>query len=311
MSLPKKRPNTTYRCVCCGDTYSAQRGNFYSTHSALYAANGGYLPVCKKCVDIRFNAVLEVLDGREDLAVENMCQTFDWFFSPQVLNFALTALASGQSVMSSYISRLGLSHVVSKGTSYLDTMRVTASGDPETAALRAEFEEKNAPPPPREVDEAVKRRWGTGYTPDEYDFLEEHYAALSGKIIEGDDVSESLVRDLCNIKLLQNRAANNNDHATYAKYQKVYTDTLKSPDLRSSKTKAGATDAQASWGKYIEMVEKYTPAEYYKDQKLFDDESGIKEYFKRFFVRPFKNFFTGSTEADPEFSVKQEDVDGD
>ena len=72
-----------------------------------------------------------------------------------------------------------------------------------------------------------------------------------------------------------------------------------------------ATDAQASWGKFIEMVEKYTPAEYYKDDKMFDDASGIKDYFKRFFVRPFKNFFTGSTELDPEYSVKQEDVESD
>ena len=238
-----------------------------------------------------------------------MCQTFDWFYSPVALTYAISALSDGQTLLASYVGRLGLSHVSAKGTTYLDTISAALANDPEAVAAREELERKNKPPEEPDVDEALRKRWGSGYSPDEYEFLENHYASLSGKIIEGDDVSEALVRNLCEIKVLQNRAAG--DPAQYAKYQKVYNDTLKSQDLRSNKTKAGATDAQAAWGKYIEMVEKYTPAEYYKDQKLFEDESGIRDYFKRFFVRPFKNFFTGSNELDPEFSVKQEDVDGD
>lgn len=311
-SMPKKKPITTYRCTSCGATFNTQRGHFYSTRSPLYAANGGYLPVCKDCVETRYQAVLATTDGREDVAIERICQTFDWFYSPAAFNYAIAGMSAGQSLLSSYVGRLGLTAVSRKGDSYLDSIRLDADGDPEIAAARKELDEKNAPPAPLEPEQSWIDKWGSGYTYDEYTFLNTQYEALSGKIIEGDDVSESIVRDLCQLKVLQNRAAKANDDAAYIKYQKAYTDTLKSPDLRSAKSKGGAaTDAQASWGKFIEQVEKYTPAEYYKDDKMFDDASGIKDYFKRFFVRPFKNFFTGSTELDPEFSVKQEDVDGD
>lgn len=308
-SMPTKKPIPSYKCTCCGTTFQTQRGHFYSTRSPLYAANGGYLPVCKDCTERRYQAALATTDGREDIAIERVCQTFDWFYSPAAFNYAVSGMSAGQSLLSSYVGRLGLTAVSRKGDSYLDTLRRESEGDPEAEALRKELDEKNAPPEPE--PEWVEK-WGTGYSMDEYAFLNVQYEALSGKIIEGDDVSESIVRDLCQLKVLQNRAAKANDDAAYIKYQKAYTDTLKSPDLRSAKSKGGAvTDAQASWGKFIEMVERYTPAEYYQDEKMFDDASGIKEYFKRFFVRPFKNFFTGSTELDPEYSVKQEDVESD
>lgn len=308
----KPTENVVYKCTSCGEEFKSQKNNFYISKSPLYEMNNGFLTVCKQCVDGRYIAALEVCDQREDKAIELMCQTFDWYYSPVALNYAINALSDGQTLLRSYISRLSLSHVSAKGTTYLDTVKANMENDPEVIAAREELEKRNAPPQPKEVSEAVRKKWGTGFTPDEYEFLEDHYTALAGKIIEGDDVSESIVRDLCQLKVLQNRAAKANDDAAYVKYQKAYTDTLKSPDLRSAKSKGGAaTDAQASWGKFIEMVEKYTPAEYYKDDKMFDDASGIKDYFKRFFVRPFKNFFTGSTELDPEYSVKQEDVESD
>lgn len=288
-----------------------QRGNFFSTHSSLFAANGGYIPFCKKCVEARYAATLEALDGREDYAIERMCQTFDWYYSPVVFNYALSGMASGQSLLSSYVSRLGLGYITKKGTSYLDTLKDLTGGDKESEDARRELDEKNAPPPPPEPTEEMVKMWGIGYSYDEYLLMNTQFEALAGKIIEGDDVSETIVKDLCKLKVLQTRAENSNDFNMYAKYQKLYTDTLKSPDLRSTKTKAGATDAQASWGKFIEMVEKYTPAEYYKDEKMFDDASGIRDYFNRFLVRPFKNFFTGSSEQDPEYSVKREDVESD
>ena len=60
----------------------------------------------------------------------------------------------------------------------------------------------------------------------------------------------------------------------------------------------------ATWGTLIQTIENYTPAEVYKDKKLFRDHDKIEEYFQRYIVRPFRNFFTGSNELDPEHSIK-------
>ena len=58
------------------------------------------------------------------------------------------------------------------------------------------------------------------------------------------------------------------------------------------------------------MIEKCTPADLYLRPKLFKDMDSAGEYYKRFVTRPFKNFFTGSRDQDPEFSVSIGDEDG-
>ena len=61
-------------------------------------------------------------------------------------------------------------------------------------------------------------------------------------------------------------------------------------------------------GSYIEMIEKYTPAEYYKNKNsLYVDFDKIGEYMKRFILRPLQNLQHGTTDRDYEFYVKDED----
>ena len=57
----------------------------------------------------------------------------------------------------------------------------------------------------------------------------------------------------------------------------------------------------------IEEIEKYTPAEYYKDKKLFKDTDEIGNYWERFIKRPLKNLILGSKVRDTEFYVKDEE----
>lgn len=55
------------------------------------------------------------------------------------------------------------------------------------------------------------------------------------------------------------------------------------------------------------MIEKYTPAEYYKNQELFKDYDNIKDYFDRFILRPLKNLMHGTVDRDYEYRVKEEE----
>ena len=59
------------------------------------------------------------------------------------------------------------------------------------------------------------------------------------------------------------------------------------------------------------MIEKYTPAEYYKDKKLYRDYDNLGEYISRFLFRPLKNLMFGTQDRDYEYYVKDEgDTDG-
>ena len=64
-------------------------------------------------------------------------------------------------------------------------------------------------------------------------------------------------------------------------------------------------------GVNAEIIEKYTPAEYYKDKHLYKDFDHIGEYIERFLLRPLKNLMFGSKDRDTEFYVKEEDSEGD
>lgn len=59
-------------------------------------------------------------------------------------------------------------------------------------------------------------------------------------------------------------------------------------------------------GVNAETIEKYTPAEYYKNKKLFADNDGIGGYIERFLLRPLRNLMHGTKDRDYEFYVKEE-----
>ena len=59
----------------------------------------------------------------------------------------------------------------------------------------------------------------------------------------------------------------------------------------------------------IRDIEQYTPAEYFKDKKLFRDADGLGEYFQRFVTRPLRNLMSGEKVMDPEFRVTGRDED--
>ena len=78
------------------------------------------------------------------------------------------------------------------------------------------------------------------------------------------------------------------------------------------KTVRDASEVESfSMGATIEMIEKYTPAEYYKNKDLYKDHDNIGEYIERLMLRPLRNLMHGTTERDHEYYIRdEEDTDG-
>lgn len=60
-------------------------------------------------------------------------------------------------------------------------------------------------------------------------------------------------------------------------------------------------------GIWISDIERFTPAEYYKNKSLYKDADGIGSYASRFIFRPLKNLLTGSKERDKEFNLSDKE----
>ena len=78
-------------------------------------------------------------------------------------------------------------------------------------------------------------------------------------------------------------------------------------ELEDRKQKKEVPVVLEPFGMFIKDIEKYTPAEFYKDKLLYNDHDGIGSYASRFIFRPLKNLLTGSKELDKEFNLSDKE----
>jgi hypothetical protein len=145
------------------------------------------------------------------------------------------------------------------------------------------------------------RLWGRRPDPADYRNLEEKYAKLSQDIDIPNSVVEGLVRELCVISLEQRKCLESGSVQHYEKLVKAFQSTLDFINQRPQSNKP--VENTDPLGVLLRDIEKYAPAEYYKDKKIFADSDRISEYIKKVFLRPMRNLLLGTRDEDAEYSV--------
>lgn len=285
-------------CSCCGTAFPSPDKSFYKSPSPLYAKNGGYVHICKNCIRKYYDELMQDPDMTVDNGINIICSILGLYYSEE--KCASAKKSAGKSVGHMVAAYMG---VISKQTkTYIDTIKENAIELRKHASFKSEKETG--------LDEKLLERLGRKFSPDELDIYEETYSTLIPQVTPGDLVQESMVLDLCEIKALQAKALKKGETDEYTKLWKLYQDGLKNANLNVKINNAdGLNDSDMCWGNFIKMIEDYTPAEIYKDKGLFADVSGIKDYVVRFILRPIKNFFGGTSEMDPEFSINPDGGD--
>lgn len=300
-----------YRCATCDREYDSQERNFYKTHSELYAASNGYGVVCRSCLESYYKHAAEKLHGDEHGALLHIAQMMDWFVSDEIIDDVLAKANAknpvGQLAMrmnrkgypeGTYLDSLIQGTVATKRTEYIT---VEQRLENEEAKLIDAEEEK--------VDPRAVDLFGIGYDAREYKILLQHYDMLTKQFVNADNVQDSLIKDLCTTKLMQMQQRGDPD--AYVKLTRSYQDTLKNSGLKTRSADEYADDESATWGQFIAQVEKFSPAEFYEQDELYKDVDGIGDYIQRFFTRPTLNYFGKTNEKDPEFSLTDEEINGE
>ena len=116
---PSAKQNT-YICLSCGAEYTALTGNFYKAPatSALWLANDGYVPICKKCLD-KFKGFLTERYKSEEFAMKVMCHYMDWYFSSDTYG---SLAKSTQQISLGIYSRIANNNAQYKGKTFLDSI---------------------------------------------------------------------------------------------------------------------------------------------------------------------------------------------
>lgn len=294
LSEPKE-----YICATCGKSYKKLDNNFPASQSELYAGLEYHLPTCKRCLNKLYEYYCIKL-GDEDEAIRRICMKYDIYYDQSLAN-ASRKITKDRSRISTYISRANL--IQYKNKTYDDTIDEEQTQTIDSLSDLKDIKENN------DVvinERTTIKRWGLGFAPDEYEMLNSHLKLLKEQAGDCDFTRESLLKDLCVIKVQQNRAITDKDVDKYDKLTKLYQATLSAADLRQKVSSKDVilNNPDECWGNFTKIVETMSPAEYFKDKQIFEDYDHMHEYYRRFIDRPTNNLINGTNIMDEEFVIK-------
>lgn len=294
---------TGYKCCCCGTEYSIQRNNFLRSNSVLFKGNGGYIPICKNCVDNYYLQLVDFFDGNEEHAIEHCCHLFDWYYNTDAS--AMTKESNnGRARVSQYPSKMVLIQIANKGTTYLDTLRDkhskrilkdedilqedNVSGDGEVIA------------PSRET----VKFFGYGYLPEEYEYLQEQYDDWTSRYDCETKAKEEIFKNLSIAQLAVQRAQKEKNQKETASAIKTFQDLLGTANIKPSQDKEVYATEQETFGTFIKMIENTRPISEPKEE--WKDVDGIIKQIDTFFVGQMADMLHLNNEKADEYRKEKE-----
>ena len=298
-------PNRDSKCNCCLCGEPLVYSKYYKSNSEFY--KDGHLPICKECFGRKFrNYVTEY--GSNKIAMKRMCMAFDIYFNEKLFDKCNT---DDSTVLGNYFRMLNMSQnkgktfdtTISEGFNLFDEKKSLAK---EVKILSNSNTNNNKNSDNELISPVDIEKWGFGFEPIDYDILNNHEKLLINSNPEADSNASIFINDLCYIKMQQMKAVRDGRVDDYSKLTTQYIKTFTQAGLKTVKDTNVAEDFTI--GINAETIEKYTPAEYYRNKNLYKDHDNIGDYISRFLFRPLRNLMQGTKDRDIEFYVKD---DGD
>jgi len=292
-----------YICCQCGRKLSETK--FYKSNSEFYIS--GRLPICKDCFINDVKIKMELPDYKSSKkAMQRMCMAFDVYFEEDLFDNC-DVRDNINIVIGNYFKQLNMKQHHNKTFENSIANGEILSGErklPRKKKVAVVDEYGN-------IDDGYKisqkdiDKWGDGFDPGDYNILNAHYKQLNTANPNCDSNQEMFIIDLCYIKMKQMKAIKEDKIDDFTKLTESYRKSFTQAGLQVAKENSAKDDFLL--GVTGEVIENYTPAEYYLNKELYKDFDGFGDYFKRTVLRPIKNLMFGTDERDPEYHVKDEE----
>lgn len=268
-----------YYCTCCGKGYTTPKGNFYKSNSQLYASNDGYVQVCKNCCEKYYEQLVEFYCGNEEKALDRICQLFDFYYNDQAVVATGTGVYKGVPRVSLYSSRMNMIQVKNLGTDYLQTIRDRLEDENKILEIDDVPDEADEESEEFVVTKSMIRTWGRGYTPEEYEYLEEQYADWIAKNVCNTKSQEEIYKNIVMAQLNIRRAQRNGGKVADA--QKALQDLMSSAAILPRQTAENVLADTQTFGTLLEKYEKTRPLP--EPAEEWKDVDGIRKYMNTWF----------------------------
>lgn len=285
----------TQKCTMCGEIKKANANNFYKSYSVIFKGNyENRMCLCKNCVsDLYGNLVSR--HNSDSRALYECCKMLDIYYEKGLYESAISQCENSTSsnIISVYFQKIN-SLPQYRGKTFNDS---------------ANFD-KQAEKVSIDGSAGIIRRWGNSYSKDDYEWLEDTYEEWCNKY-KSDTMSEQKTFKLLTAKELEIMKARDKGSNT-DKLEETYLKLMSAGNVTPRDSNASMDEENTKGlGIWVKDIEKYKPAEYFQDKKLYKDYDSLVDYLNRFVFRPMKNFLMKTKEYDKEFSVEDDFKVGD
>jgi len=292
-------------CRKCQKTMSLS--NFYEATNPMIDSNS-YMSICKDCCCQIYDTYFSIYNNLEK-ALYLTCQDLDVCFNYDVLRQTqshiegiITKGKTATKVFGYYKSKLGST---GKNNTGIDSFRFKNSDQFIDTTITIKINDENIKKDNLSIESIdnnfkvtseIVKFWGKGYSPAEYEFLENekpHWFERYKCDTRGEEV---LYKQICYQLLDINKARDGgNKDKDISKMLDTLQKLMESANVKPKDANAlSDSDIIDTYGTRIRDMELFDPAEYFEDKNLYRDFSGIEKYFKKWVVRPLKNLLKGT-----------------
>lgn len=266
-------PPKVFKCTCCGQSWDSPKGRFNKSKSPLYSGNEGYVHICNDCRDKYYYFMVKFYTGNEEKSIEHMCRLFDWFFHEEPLS-ASKQISEDRSRINDYVNKLNLQQTVRKGTTYLDSVKISSEEVNENIIETIDDAKES------KVKLKSVKFFGTGFEDDDYEFLENEYLDWTTRHECNTKAQEEIFKQICYEQLDILKAKRKG--LPTKDLTKTLQDLLDSANLKPKQTKDNTLAEQNTFGTLIRKWENEKPIP--EPDEEWKDVDSIAKYITIYFL---------------------------
>lgn len=277
-------------CTACGEEKAPNVG-FYLSRSKLYKFNDGRMPICKECLSKLFKE-LQAKYSNEVKALYHLCMLFDIYFDRDLVEKSSNMgkyKNDDDNLLKSYMKNVNsLNQYKFKDSMSSDCIVLDDSLIKEEKENIEEdiYEEREMTP---ELKKLCLKRWGSGYSDEDYLYLEDNYAEFYEAYAHDTPAERMLLMNITKTLLEGEKSRKSGDKKGYENMLKLVSSMLTDAAIKPSQKKTMGDEVGECFGVFIENLEKNEPVNEAIDE--FADVDNIGKLIDRQFVKNFAKVF--------------------
>lgn len=287
--------------ICCRKCMIPKSPKEFFQAVDHYLDKNGFMSLCKECISEIYAGQYNVEhDFRK--AIYNTCRIVNVLYSESAVQ-ATESQMKNKEILPDDKSVFGW--YKAKIASTMKGFGAAKMGESVGADFTFKYENSNIPERNETIDFEgsgdVIAFWGgeKQFSIEDYRYLEQEFANFK-HTHKCDTYAETvLLKEVC-YKLLEIKKARESSHPTAAgikELQEIMKNLAISPNMVNQ---ASAGKSMECFGKWIEEIEQFKPAEYFADKSIYKDVENIEEYGEKYITAPLKAFILQSADYSTE-----------